>query len=84
MISVSGRHGIFYKREVKGLFLIHGNLSACQDYDPFSHHIHNLFIMSGHNDRRSPYIDLVEELNNLPGRLGIEISRGLIGNENQG
>ena len=63
-------------------FLIAYDTASVHGYDSFLHHIHDLITVSHHDHRGSLLIDKIQQSHDLNGIVMIQISRGLVRQNN--
>src|SRR6202171_6538328 len=64
---------------VPSCILVSDNLSALDGDHPSPHDVDDLAVVGRHQDRRSPGVDLQQQLDDLPGGCGVEVPGRLVG-----
>src|SRR5437879_4982004 len=66
---------------VTSCVLVADDLAPLDGHDPAPHHVHDLAVVGRHEHRRAARVDLQQQLDDLPGRGGIEVPGRFVGQE---
>lgn len=63
--------------------LVSDDMTGFDGHYPLLHAVHDILRVGNHHDRSSGHVDLVEKIHDFRRRVGVQISRRLVGNQHR-